>query len=256
MSRVRLIRSVVAVGVAFLVIATGMGLPGCSSASRLQSRYGTKYRYTYRLVTPAPAKPMTYIDSRIAMVFRVDVSGIRFLLQNRASEPLEVEWKRAAIGIKGRYSQVRNTQTLYLPPTTDPGPLAIPPRGYVVDLAIPEQHVSYDGVSWHEQDLFPTTDGHSPEKAQRIQSQVGSTIDFRLPMVIGKDTLDYAFRFAVASVDPIPWKEYRRPRRPSPPPYPRASLDLNSPFVTAVTVTVLAGTALYFATLKKTPPSE
>jgi hypothetical protein len=256
MSCLRLIRSAAAAGMVLLVIASGTTMPGCSAASRLQSRYGNKFRYTYRLVAPASAKVMTYIDNRVAIVFRIDAAGIRFLLQNRSPEPLELGWKRASIGIKGRFSPVRNTQTLYLPPASDPGPLAVPPRGYVVDLAIPEQHVSFDGVSWREQDLFPTTDGNSPERARRIRGNVGSTLDFQLPIQFGRDTVEYAFRFVVTSVDSLPWKDYRKPRRPSPPPYPRASFNFNSPFVTAVTVAVLAGTVVYFVTQKKAPPSE
>jgi len=245
-----------ALGVGLAVIAAGTFLSGCSAASRLQSRYGNKFKYSYQLVSPSFSQRMAYRDKRVAMAFRVDGGAVRFLVQNLTTSDLQLLWKQSSIGIKGKFSPVRNSQTLYLPPATDPMGPVIPPRGYVVDLAIPEEHVYFDGSKWREMELFPTTDGDSPRKAAQIKKNVGSKLDFQLPMLFGKDTVQYSFRFVVSSVDPLPWKDYRRPRRPNPPPYPRTAFDLNSPIVTAATTTLIVGTIIYLATQKKSPPSE
>ncbi|MEX2115660.1 MAG: hypothetical protein WEB37_02140 [Bacteroidota bacterium] len=232
-------------------------LAGCSAASRLQSSLGYKYRYTYRLVSPSSGGKMIFQDDRIRIAFRIDDAAIRFQLRNRSSVPLRVKWDDVSIGVRDRYYAVRNTRTLYIPDYRDNAVPTILPSGYIVDMAMPAENVSFDGNEWKEKDLLPTTDRNSAVIRQRLLDNKGSTVNLLLPVQVGDSVWSYTFQFQVASVDSLGWNRYRKPRRPTPPMMPgKISAGSDDQIVTALVVAGLLGLGAILLTQKKSPPVE
>lgn len=116
-------------------------LAGCSTASKLRFTFGTKYRYHDALVSPNSGSRLSYQDESIRILFRIDQGAIRFKLQNRSDQPMNILWDSVSVGVKGQYHTARSIRTLYL---DNPRDLAVPtilPNGYVIDLAIPSGNV-------------------------------------------------------------------------------------------------------------------
>lgn len=233
-------------------------LAGCSAASRLQSSLGNKYRYSYRL-TNATFGKLSYRDQRIKIQFRIDAGAIRFKLTNLSKIPVRIKWDEVTIGVRNRFYAVRNSRTLYTPNYKDNAAPALPPNGYVIDMALPSENIGWSGTAWREKDLLPTTDRNSDANRRRIEGYKGSIVELVLPIEAGGETWPYRFRFEVTSVDPLPWEHYRRPYRPAPPAPPGGAKPSSSTddYITAgiIATGVLAVTAILL-TQKKEPVSE
>jgi hypothetical protein len=232
-------------------------LTGCSVASRLESSFGMKYRYSYALVSPKSAWKRAYLDKRIKMLFLIDDGAVRFKLSNLSDETMTIDWPNASVGVSGRYYTVRNARTYYGQSPVSTGP-PIPPKGYVIDLAIPAQNVSYDGKAWQERDLLPTTDRHSETVRKRILGSTGRTVDLILPIQFEQSgTITYNFRFSVAAVNELPWNRYKRPHRPpAPRPVNPVKVTSNDQVITAAIIAGVLGISAVLLTQKKAPPSE
>ncbi len=232
-------------------------LAGCSAASRLQSSLGYKYRYSYRLVSPSSGGRMTFQDDRIRIAFRIDDGAIRFQLRNRSSIPVQVKWDDASIGVRDRYYAVRNTRTLYVPSYRDNAVPTILPSGYVIDMAMPAENISFDGNEWKEKDLLPTTDRNSAAIRQRVLGNKGSIVNLLLPLQAGDSVWSYTFQFQAVSVDSLGWARYRKPRRPAAPmKQGKITTGTDDQIVTALVVAGLLGVGAILLTQKKSPPVE
>jgi hypothetical protein len=230
---------------------------GCSTASRLQSSLGNKYKYSYRLVSPTSGRTMSFQDERLKILFRIDDSAIRFKLQNLSKSPMKVVWEDASLGARGRFYAVRNTRTLYLPNYRDNAVPTIMPGGYTIDMALPAENIHFDGSDWVEKDLLTTTDGNSPLQADKILKSKGSLVSLLLPIKVGDEVRNYTFQFQVTAVNQIPWERYRHPRRPQPPVnLPQPKMGGSDQIITAVIVASVVGVAAILLTQKKAPPSE
>jgi len=243
---------------AFALLTAALMLAGCSAASRLESAFGAKYKYTYALVSPTPAGKRAYLDKRIKILFLVDDGAIRFKLTNLSGENMTIDWSKASIGVLGRFYPVRNTSSYYAQDSIIVPSPPIPPNGYVIDLAIPAQNVSYTGSQWQERDLLPTTDRHSPAMRTRILGEKGKNIDLLLPTEFERSgTVNYTFRFAVTAVNELPWNRYRKPHRPpAPKPVNPVKFTTNDQWITAAIVLGVVGISAVLLTQRKSPPSE
>jgi hypothetical protein len=234
-----------------------MLLAGCSAASRLQSSLGYKYRHSYRLVSPSSGGRMVFQDDRIRIAFRIDDAAIRFQLRNRTTRPLKIRWDEASLGVRGRYYAVRNTRTLFLPGYRDDTAPTILPQGYVIDMAMPAENISFNGSEWKEKELLQTTDRNSPAIQQRLLAYKGSVVNLLLPVQVGDSVWSYTFQFQVTSVDSLGWDKYRKPRRPSPPMMPgKIKAESSDQLVTGIVVAGLLGVGAILMTQKKSPPVE
>lgn len=236
-------------------------LAGCSAASRLQSSLGNKYKYSYQLMSPSSGYKMSFQDRLIRIQFLIDDGAIRFKLTNKSIVPIRIKWDDVSVGVRGRYYAARNTRTLYLADYQDKAVPVIPPNGYVIDLALPSENISYDGKQWKEKELLPVTDRNSEEMRNRILAHKGSTVNLMLPIVAGEATVLYDFRFQVMSVEPVAWERYRRPRRPLPPPLlipssAKIEADSDDQLITAIVAAGLLGVGAILLTQKKSPVVE
>lgn len=224
-------------------------LSGCKTINISDTGLGNKYQYYYSLALPAKSSNLQFRDDRIIIQFRLDDAAINFQLQNISLEEMRIDWEKAAIGIDQKYFPVKNEQTMY---SKDDAPKlgpAIPSYGYLIDFAIPEQSMVFDGQKWCEREMLRTTDRNSSILAKEIQDNVNSRIKFILPLVFDSESISYTFEFAVDSVGQILWDDYKKPNRNP----PEASIEKQSmtteEILTAAIVTIsVIGVTIYLAT--------
>ena len=243
---------------AIAILTAALILSGCSAASRLESAFGAKYKYSYALVSPTPAGKRSYQDNRIKIQFLIDDGAFRFKLTNLSSEAMTIDWSKASIGILGRYFPVRNTSSYYAQDSNVVSSPPIPPHGYVIELAIPAQHVTYNGSQWQERDLLPTTDRHSQSMRNRILGAKGKKIDLLLPIKFqSSGVVNYTFQFTITAVNERPWNRYRKPFRPPvPKPVNPVKFTTNDQWITAGIILGVVGISAVLLTQKKSPPAE
>ncbi len=228
---------------------------GCAGGRFLGSGRGTKYQYTYALVAPFESSSTLFQDDSIKVQFIIDESAIRFQLQNISSSNLTVHWNRVSVGIDNQYHVVRHSIDFYSDTTRPNVTALIPPAGYVKEIVIPEENVKFDGTSWVETDLFPTTDRGRTAEARKIAQNVGKEIVLLLPLQFGDIERDYRFDFRVVSVTPIAWSDYQPPRR-TPPVQPKQPLSMGDEITTAFISVGLLGFVAFMVSLKKDPVAE
>ena len=240
------------------ILGVTLFLAGCSAASRLESSLGTKYRYSYFLLSPSPTGRLSYADERIKILFRIDAGAIRFKLDNLTSSIVTVKWPGAALGVLGRSHPVHSVRSYYSQEKAGEASSVILPKGYVIEMAIPASSVYYDGSKWQERDLLPTTDRNSEAVRKRILANKGGIVELLLPMQFeGSETINYTFRFKVSSVDEIPWEQYRKPWRPMPPkPLTSSSFTTSDQILTGAIIVGVVGIGAVLLSQKKTPPVE
>ena len=240
-----------------LILLSSLVLAGCSASSRLQSTFGSKYRYSFSMVEPERSNEMLFRDEQLIIQFRLDDPGIRFQVQNISAVDMKIDWARAAIKIDDRQSSVRNLATFHDTTKTVPASQIVPSLGVVRDVVVPRANIYSDGTQWRVDDLLPTTDAGSFAMRTTIANMVGRSIELLLPIGSGQDDREYRFRFSVDSVHQIPWSDYHAPGWiPPHPPIHKLKPSFNDNVVAVVIAGGFLGILHYMTSLKKTPVVE
>lgn len=239
---------------AALILLMLQVLTGCSAFNFLSSNQGNKYQYRYKLSSSLVDSLMIYRDDHIYIQFRIDDAAMKFQIQNISPEPLEIPWSRVSLGINGDFSSVKNSGNLYAEGQPCSPSTVLPPLGHTIELLMPARNIHREGAQWKEKDLLPTVDHGSEAERENLLRLAGTSILLMMPMRFGDTTIDYSFRFSVASVDQIPWENVRQLRRP-PPPEGKREMLTSEQLVTAGIVVGFVGIASIFLSQKKTEPS-
>lgn len=227
---------------------------GCAALSVSSGNTGTQYVYHYSLTQPEQRADLSFRDGNIAATFSIDAAAVIFDLHNITDQQLSIVWERVSMGVNRRTYSVRNVNTFYTMGHSVPQPLSVPPQGFVREIVIPWQHVSYEHGAWTERELFPTNDSGTQRLKGMVERNVGSEVTLVLPVRIGKLVMDYTFVFKVDSVSaqpagtPIPEKE--RPPMPDAPMYELSILQGYLPVM--ISAGILAASVIIF-TQKKAP---
>ena len=238
------------------LIGSMMALTSCSGSLGSGGR-GSKYRYQFKMLAPAPSNEMLYEDDSLIIQFRFDEAAVRFQLQNLSGSDLSIDWEKTSIGVENRFYSVRHSSDFYGDTLLRNISGIIPPVGYVRELMIPRHHVYFDGSRWVETEIFPTTDSNLPAMKEAIHRNVGKTVSVALPMKFGQSTKTYRFDFAVASVDQIEWALYRQPKRsPSRPTGTTRPFGSPDHLTTAIIAAGIVGFSALVLLRKKDPPVE
>jgi hypothetical protein len=241
----------------FVVLTVALFLlAGCGTSSMFSPGTGAKYQYTFRMVRPAEDRNLIYRDDSLIVQFRFDEAAVRFQLQNLAHQNLGLQWDKAALGVNGRFYPVRHAGNLYGDSADAAKSQLLPPFGFVRDLLIPRENISFDGRRWVEQDLLPTTDNDSKALRESILKSPGQTVTVLLPLTFGAVQKEYRFDFKIDTVRAIAWRDYKPMKRaPAPPNVARSSTTIDQLTAAVLTVGVL-GFAAFLLTAKKSPPTE
>jgi hypothetical protein len=240
--------------IVIIISFTGLFM-SCATTSQFSPGIGKKYHYVYKLISPAGNSNLLFQDDSIIIQFRFDEAAIQFQLQNISHSNITLDWRKASIGISGRYFAVRHARNFY-GDTVLSGSIMIPPLGFIRDLAIPRDNIYNDGDKWVELDLLPTTDHRSLQLQESIKKNVGQRVSFLLPMMFGSVTKNYKFDFIVDTVMQIAWKDYMPLKRVPAPPSPKQGMLALDNVTTAIIVVGILGFSAYVLSMKKNPPSE
>ncbi|RPI02921.1 MAG: hypothetical protein EHM64_13145 [Ignavibacteriae bacterium] len=237
----------------FVVIFSGLFV-SCATTSRFSPGSGNKYRYTYKLISPAINSQLMFRDDSIIIQFKFDDAAIQFQLQNISESNLTIDWSKASLGISGRYYPVRHATNFY-GDTNRSSSVMMPPLGYLREVVIPRDNIYDDGEKWVELDLVPTTDRRSPQIQKTILKNAGQRVNLILPMTFGSVARNYKFDFQIDSVKRIAWKDFAPVKRTPAPPHPNHATALDH-VTTAVIMVGVLGFSAYALSLKKNPPVE
>lgn len=216
---------------------------------------GKKYRYSYRIISPAGERGLQFSDGRIAVAFTIDEAAVVFRLQNTTKEPLSILWERASIGVDSSFSRVRHASDLYAV-AADNLPFVLPPGGFVRDLVIPWNNISFDGTVWRETDLFATSDAGLEKVRAQILSSRGKRLRVVLPIQFANDTHEYAFVFEVSNVTETRWRDVvPTQREPKPPKSGGTTATIDTLTLALVGIGFVALVA-FFAFAEKAPIQE
>jgi hypothetical protein len=228
---------------------------GCATTSTFTPGSGNKYQYFYSLVYPVRTDNLLFRDDSVIIQFKIDEAAIRFQLQNISSSTIHIEWNNASLHQNGRYYSIRHADNLYTDHIDSNTSISLPPLGYLRDLAMPRNNISFNGKEWVEDDLFPTTDNRSNVLRDRIKRSAGQELGLVVPIASESWTKNYEFDFRIDSVRQIPWSTYHpATRHPEPPVLPSHPLLDN--VTTAIIVVGVLGISGYLITSKKNPPVE
>ncbi|MBM2845984.1 MAG: hypothetical protein HW407_1296 [Bacteroidetes bacterium] len=239
-----------------LVLLGGLFMLTSCSGSLGSGGLGNKYRYQYKMVTPAASEDLLFQDDNLIIQFRFDEAAIKLQLQNLSESDLTIEWEKATIGIENRFYSVRHSADFYGDTTLSKVSVLIPPVAYIKEVMIPREHVYFDGSKWVEVDLLPTTDKNTSVLKESILRSAGRSISVILPMRFGQTAKKYRFDFAVASVNLLAWASYVPVKRiPLP---PRGTTHSWEPdyLTTGIIVAGIVGFSVLILTRKKDPATE
>jgi len=231
-------------------------MTGCGAGSQFAPGKGRKYRYVFSMVAPVVDRRMIFQDERLVVQFRFDDAAATFQLQNLSQENLSIDWPRTAIGVQGRFSHVRHSTTLYADTANHGASIILPPLGYVREVVIPYENISFNGESWQERDLLPTVDHGNAAIRSEILASVGSQVSVVLPVRLGTVEHVYEFAFRVDAVREISWRDFRPVRRVPEPPEIRKQPGLADQVTTAIIVVGLLGFIAFVLNTGKQPPTE
>jgi hypothetical protein len=239
----------------FFAVVCAMILSSCASTSRFTPGSGNKYQYTYKLVYPIEASHLLFQDDSVIIQFKFDETAIRFQLQNISESQISIQWRKASIHINGRFQPVRHSTNL-AGDSAQTESLALPPLGYIREIAVPQNNIQYDGDRLVETDLLPTIDHNSQELRESILKSKGQHVGLNLPILFGNVEKLYEFDFQVDSVKQLPWKDYAPVKNGQPTPTPKHSAYALDNVTTAIIVVGILGFSAYILSSKKNPPSE
>ena len=228
---------------------------GCATTSSFTPGSGNKYQYFYSMIYPVQAENLLFRDDSIIIQFKFDEAAIRFQLQNISRSTIHIRWDKVSMHQNGRYFSIRHADNLYTDHTDTNAAVLLPSLGYLRDLVIPRNNISFNGKEWVEDDLFPTTDNRNPVLREHIKHSVKQQVGLVLPIAFGTTIKNYEFDFQIDSVTPLPWKDYYPVKRIPEPPVPPAHPLLDN-VTTAIVVVGVLGFSAYLLTSKKNPPIE
>ena len=133
----------------------------------------------------------SYTDNYISVIWDVEVSEFSFILENKSSNNLKIEWDEASyIGIDNSASRVLHSGVRYVDKDMSMSPTIVPIGSYVKDIIVPANLVSYYGGDWHTSPMITNNKIYDSKK-------IGKTIKLLLPISIKGVINEYIFVFKI-----------------------------------------------------------
>lgn len=197
---------------------------GCASLSnmRIFGSRGNTYRYIYEMTEPVASKNLVYQTNKFNIWFNIDQGAISFDARNLSSSTMVILGGNASLGINGKFFPVRTSASYYSDSTASLFTIPVAASGYVQDFFIPRNNIFYDGTKWVERVLLPTMDFNNPERKQAIQKNIGSEVQLVVPIKVGTELNEYAFKFKISAIKVVdPDSIVQQGPRLPPPPMPK-----------------------------------
>lgn len=226
---------------------------GCSGAMAGGGKSGGRYVYQYTMTEPSANDQLLFKDDYITIQFKFDESAVKFQLQNVSDLPISIVWENVAMSLNNRAFPVKNNSTLFQTEMSHPLPVMIPSLGYIREMVIPRENVTWEKDGWKEKDLFPTDDMGSAARKKLIMKYNGSVVKLMLPVRIGEIVQDYSFTFKVKGISALP-ENVRPPVKERPTPPPVISSTSSGSLMPILIAGGILGLAIYVLSKDKASP--
>ncbi len=186
-------------------------------SSCISPYYGTKYNYTYSLLSDTSNKivldtsvTMHLEDSSIFVDFTIGQKQIAFVMKNKSAYTIKINWDETLFIKFGKLGKVMHSGVKYTE-RNNTQPMSIIPSGTSLeDIIIPTENIYWrDGYysqygsspgGWVERDLFPVNDLNKPEYKESILSNKGIKFRVFMPILINGVQKEYNFNFKIINV--------------------------------------------------------
>ena len=145
--------------------------------------------YEVRITSPAEAKNATFEDEFIKISFPRQ-THLTFILANKAGQPVEIDWRKAAfVDVGGKSHRVVYDDLRNVDKVDQQQPTVVPPAGRTNHTVVPVGFISHaaNADNWGVRELF----------AGGIEAYVNKPFSLRLPVKIGAEMREYVFTFVV-----------------------------------------------------------
>jgi hypothetical protein len=173
--------------------------------------FGNTYKYNYSLVKPTSDPLLNFEDENIKAKFTITSDEIGFVLQNKRTDPIRINWDDASLVLDGKVEKVMHKGVKYTERNNSMPATTIPGSATLDDLVLPTSNVSLNtisSISWSTQPLFPAMDYNNSHNKEMIKSNAGKEFTLYLPVkdVNGKE-FGYSFVFHIDGVTCMDCKE-------------------------------------------------
>ena len=149
--------------------------------------------YDFAMTEPEESRSLSFQDDAVAIEFDISEERIAFDLENRSSQPIQIDWNQVSyVDPEGSSNKVMHKGVKYANKDESLAPTTVPPNASIEDFILPTDLVVRTSEGWIERPLFP--DGSESEAYD------GQTFSLFMPLEIGEETQNYNFTFEVADV--------------------------------------------------------
>ena len=170
-----------------------------ATVSRYEIRFKSgeyKANYSFAMTKPKPSKDLRFDDAFINISFAVSKRQIGFIILNKTSNPIKIDWNQVSyIDVLNESHKVMHSGVKYIDRANVQPPTIIPPTAKIEDMVFPSDHIYYTSGKyggWNEIPIFP--------EAPKARLFKGRSFSVFMPLEINGILKNYLFTFIVEDV--------------------------------------------------------
>jgi hypothetical protein len=170
------------------------------NAAKIRIRFATgSYPavYSFSLLKPHPNPKLVYDDPFVSVAFDISKRQIGFILVNKTSEPIKIDWNQVSyIDIQKNSHKVMHKGVKYINRDETQSPSIIPPTARLEDLVFPTDYLTYTSGEyggWDEEPMFP--------EGPKAGAYKGQSFSVFMPMQVNGVVKNYLFTFHIDNVE-------------------------------------------------------
>jgi len=184
-------------------IGSGYGHSFIGVRDAVVSRYEIRFKsgeykanYSFGMTKPKVSKDLLFEDAFINISFVISKRQIGFVILNKTSNPIKIDWNQASyIDVLNESHKIMHSGVKYVDRANVQPPTIIPPTAKIEDMVFPTDYIYYTSGKyggWNEIPLFP--------EAPKARLFKGKTFSVFMPMEINGSVKNYLFTFIVEDV--------------------------------------------------------
>ena len=168
------------------------------------SRYEIRFRngeypakYVFVMTKPKENRELLFEDDFLTIQFSISGKEIGFLLRNKTSNPIKIDWDQAAyVDVAGESHKVMHSGVKYIDKEKPQALTVVPPTAKLEDIIFPTDYVFYTSGKyggWSRNTLFPD--------ATKAELYKGKSFGVFIPFEINGVIKNYFFTFNIEDVE-------------------------------------------------------
>lgn len=168
--------------------------------SRYEIRFGNgEYpaKYIFVMTKPKDNRELLFEDDFLRILFSISEIEIGFLLHNKTSNPIKIDWDQVSyVDVSSESHKVMHSGVKYIDREKPQAPTVLPPTAKLNDIIFPTDYVFYTSGKygkWSRNPLFPD--------ATKAELYKGKSFSVFIPFEINGVIKNYFFTFNIEDVE-------------------------------------------------------